>query len=83
MPVDPGAVEVVPGLHVDGFGPRGERRPVPTVTVVTDDGRVIRGPRVADVDPALLRSGIVLVVAAGRVPHWATCPKAQHFRGKG
>lgn len=41
----------------------------PGVTLVTDDGRVLRG------SPAT-----ATVSAVGFVPHWATCPFADDFR---
>ena len=83
MPVDPGRVEILQGLHVDGQGKRGERRSLPQVTVVTDDGRVVTGVRVADVDQGLLQAGLMLVVTSGRVSHFGTCPHANAFRTEG
>lgn len=45
-------------------------------TIVTDEGSVVKGFRVNENDSLFQTEGKV----RGRIPHWATCPKAGNFR---
>ena len=62
MCVNPGVVRIVP------YVPDTER-----VTIVTREGRVLRGTRVVD-------SGVQSMTTSGWVPHWVTCPDAGVYR---
>lgn len=49
---------------------------IPHDTVITDDGRVVKGFKIVD------NSGLFPIEGTirGRMPHWATCPKQTQFR---
>lgn len=58
----------------------------PRMTVVTDDGRVMTGTVVAECATALRASMAIQGnpgSVAGRVSHFAKCPEAAKWRGKG
>lgn len=78
MPVDARPWYVICELPAGRFE---EKR----VCVVTDDGRVVWGVLIGQ-DDSLREAAEIARLAGGTVgrrPHWASCPEAERFRGRG